>query len=753
MPHRNRGRTVSVVLPALLAAACGRGFVMPPAKARLPGYQLKTSFSEGLAVVQKSGDLLRGYVDAKGQLVVPARFQDAERFSEGLAAAREEYREGYGFIDRTGQFVIAPGYDAALPFSEGLAAVLVDGRWGFVDRAGALRIPPRFDDAGPFREGRARVVVEGLAGFFGTAGEVVAGPAWFRAGDFHEGLAAVCDRSRCGFVDLSGKLAVPISFDDAGHFAGGLAPVRVGEKWGYVDAKGRMTIAPAFDEAEPFSEGLARVGVVKDGTFDTKFGGYSGRRLITGFVDSAGRWAFEPKMLGATAFSGGFTAVRLPAGGLCSDCEDVRLMSKDGSFLPGRFDMVRPFSEGLAVVTKGPKSWVVDEAASPLVELDAGVVEEGAGSVATHVPHRFGFVDAEGRAVVPHELISAQSFSEGLALVEERVDRHGRRRRFVDRNGTTVLEVPTTIGQALPFSGGLSLVSVTTERETRYGFMDRTGAFAIPAQFAGASSFSEGLAAVKVSSDLGANDWGYVDPKGTFVVAPGFKAAGPFSNGLAYVERVTEKHILVSAVIDRSGRVVVEKPFLNDLSGSLFGTPSVEQFRRLRSFAFGERLVPRVEARGPSWGGPDGRTVVPASPLAMVGLFSEGLAPVQARSGSPSGVSWGYADPSGKVVVPAVHAAALPFSEGLGLVRDAAGRWGWVTPTGEWSIAPMWLEEARPFSGGRALVRLNGRWGYLDRSGRFAVPPRFVRAEPFSEGFAVTAVATGRSPSVKRDAR
>ncbi|HYN43198.1 MAG TPA: WG repeat-containing protein, partial [Thermoanaerobaculia bacterium] len=182
------------------------------------------------------------------------------------------------------------------------------------------------------------------------------------------------------------------------------------------------------------------------------------------------------------------------------------------------------------------------------------------------------------------------------------------------------------------------------------------------------------------------------------------------------------------------------------LSGALFGTPSVEQFRRLQGLRFGERLVPRHDAAGPSWAGPDGRTVVPASPLAIVGLFSEGRAPVQARSGLPSGVSWGYADPAGRLVIPAVHAAAYPFSEGLGLVRDSAGRWGWVTPSGERAIPPMWLEEAKAFSDNRALVKLNGRWGYLDRTGRFAVPPRYVRAEAFSEGLAVTAVAVGRRP-------
>ncbi|MBK9965350.1 MAG: WG repeat-containing protein [Holophagales bacterium] len=271
--------------------------------------------------------------------------------------------------------------------------------------------------------------------------------------------------------------------------------------------------------------------------------------------------------------------------------------------------------------------------------------------------------------------------------------------------------------------------------------MNRTGTVVVPIRFANASPFSEGLAAVKVSRDLGATA-----PTRARSLEPRFKAAGPFSNGLAFVEWVTKEHHLLSGVIDPGGRVVVEKPFSQELSGALFGTPSVEQFRRLQGLRFGERLVPRHDASGPSWAGPDGRTVVPASPLARAGLFSEGRAPVQARSGSPSGVSWGYADPGGRLAVSAVHAAAFPFSEGLGLVRDLAGRWGWVTPSGEWAIPPMCLEEAKPFSDRRALVKLNGRWGYLDRAGRFAIPPRYVRAEAFSEGLAVTAMPVGRRP-------
>ncbi|HYN40645.1 MAG TPA: WG repeat-containing protein, partial [Thermoanaerobaculia bacterium] len=95
MTHRSSRRRTVVLAASFVVASCGRESTMPPAKVRLDGYQLKTSFSEGLAVIQRSDDLELGFVDSKGTVAIPPRFQDAGRFSEGLAAAREEYRAGF----------------------------------------------------------------------------------------------------------------------------------------------------------------------------------------------------------------------------------------------------------------------------------------------------------------------------------------------------------------------------------------------------------------------------------------------------------------------------------------------------------------------------------------------------------------------------------------------------------------------------------------------------------------------------------
>lgn len=730
------------VLVLLGTAACEIPFRMPAAKTTLSGYQIESGYSGGLAVVKDRKAFRHGYIDAGGAVVIPARFSDARPFSEGLAAVEEDFRDGFGYIDRQGQWAIEPQFDSALPFSEEMAAVRLGNKWGFIDRSGTLQIRPRYDDAFGFSGGRARVVSEGLFGFVDRRGEWVVPPTFYKAGDFRQGRAFVCDRSLCGFIDESGRHVTPREFDDAGTFSEGLAPVRRGEKWGYLDLSGKVVIEPRFDEASEFSEGLAKVGIVKESSFDPKFGGYTGRSTFRGFIDRQGREVIGPKILDATSFVEGISVVRVPQGGLCSDCYQYRLMKRDGEFMPGRFDLASEFSGGRAVVTTADRSYVVDKKGSPIVELDHSYISDRTESWHRVTSLRFGYVDVAGAVVLSHVYASAQPFSEGLAMVEGPRERRVYPRRFIDRAGSPVVEVPQEVSRALPFTDGLSLVSNSDGKRARYGFMNRTGALVIPAQYADAAPFSEGLAAVKVSSDLSTNDWGYIDTKGAFVIPPRFKAAGSFSNGLAFVEWVSEERYIQSAVIDARGRHVVEKPFLPEVSRALFGTPSLAQFQARRSHRFGEPLVPTIDGGVHGYSDRSGKLVIRDARFIHMGLFSEGRAPVMVRdAGSVSGGSWGYIDPKGRLAISAMFTEARGFSEGLAWVRDGAGRFGAVTPSGELAIPPMWLLEVHPFCSGASRVKVNGRYGYLDQTGAFRIPPGFVRAEDFSDGLAVTGVA------------
>jgi len=215
-------------------------------------YSFADDFSEGLAGVAIDGKY--GFIDKAGRMVIPARFGlrrelrhpgsiiSSGRFSEGLACVSTGYRpnELYGFINNKGDFVIPPHFHAAQDFAEGLAfAVEMDKvtkvvkRVGWIDKFGRWAVtevkkfvsssdfPKTFNDPNGLLDWRYS---EGLVPFFLYRG----------------------DRPLWGYMDQKGKVVIePREFNRVGPFVGGVAWVEIRDfgmqqDWGYTDRQGRF---------------------------------------------------------------------------------------------------------------------------------------------------------------------------------------------------------------------------------------------------------------------------------------------------------------------------------------------------------------------------------------------------------------------------------------------------------------------------------------------------------------------------------
>ena len=60
-----------------------------------------------------------GYVNTKGELIIPCIYEYANDFSEGLASVRKNGKEG--FINKKGEIAIPFKFEECGNFSEGLA--------------------------------------------------------------------------------------------------------------------------------------------------------------------------------------------------------------------------------------------------------------------------------------------------------------------------------------------------------------------------------------------------------------------------------------------------------------------------------------------------------------------------------------------------------------------------------------------------------------------------------------------------------
>lgn len=262
-----------------------RGDVIIP-----PSYSACSHFFEGVAAVRNS-DGKTGFIDSLGATVIPHRFNVLGRFHEGLCSidggyidhhcnwviepqflVASEFSEGlafasidaemFGFINLTGAFVVSAEFERCRTFHEGLAAVLVDDRWGYIDRKGTFKIPAVFE--GKYARG------------------------------FSEGLAGVRIDGRGGFIDHEGRFVIKPVYEDVRPFVEGLACVAKNGKWGFIDTRGRQVVECTFDKLGRLHRGMAPAE--RDGK--------------AGFISKIGQWSIEPTFNRCYEFFGDLAVIR-----------------------------------------------------------------------------------------------------------------------------------------------------------------------------------------------------------------------------------------------------------------------------------------------------------------------------------------------------------------------------------------------------------------------------------------------------------
>lgn len=180
------------------------------------------SFAQKLSIYEDQK--LLGYKDARGHIVIPARFMMAADFSkEGLAIVVDE--KGWALIDRKGVVVIRTPFifdDGPDDFAEGLARFTIGDKFGFYDKTGRTIIVPQFDFALPFQEGAAAVCTKCQK----TKPD----------SDGHYSITG----GRWGFIDRRGRVIVPLRFENAENFKNGKSLVKLNGKQLIINKRGRV---------------------------------------------------------------------------------------------------------------------------------------------------------------------------------------------------------------------------------------------------------------------------------------------------------------------------------------------------------------------------------------------------------------------------------------------------------------------------------------------------------------------------------
>lgn len=114
-------------------------------------FSLHISAQSILIAAQEKGKLY-GYINEKGEYVIPPSFDDAGPFYQDVAVVLKG--KLYGVINSKGEMLVAPTYEKAITYApEGKITVMKNGKWGVIDRNGKVLIPIQYPYLSVFKNG------------------------------------------------------------------------------------------------------------------------------------------------------------------------------------------------------------------------------------------------------------------------------------------------------------------------------------------------------------------------------------------------------------------------------------------------------------------------------------------------------------------------------------------------------------------------------------------------------------------------
>lgn len=279
-----------------------------------------------------------------------------------------------------------------------------------------------------------------------------------------------------------------------------------GNYWGFINEIGVMVIPPQYEFAFDFQDnGLAIVQI------NDHFG----------VIDQVGRYVVKPS-----------------------------------------YDSINPFSEGRAIVLEHHDFYIIDEAGKILTSNAfefIGDFHEGRAlfhQLDDLEDSKYGYLDLQGRVVIPPQYQAANNFTEGKALVKIKDSEYA----LIGRDG----ERFATFNYPYVGMRGEGLLAFQEETNGKYGYIDEDGNIVISPRYEGAQPFRDGRAVVYKSKDHWKKS-GLIGKNGNYILSPEYNDILLLGEQRAAIGKaIDKKHPFIGskyAIADTNGKFLTEYRF------------------------------------------------------------------------------------------------------------------------------------------------------------------------------------------------
>lgn len=383
-----------------------------------------------------------------------------------------------------------------------------------------------------------------------------------------------------------------------------------------------------------------------------------------------------------------------------------------------KYENLNNFHEGLAAVQHNGLWGYIDKEGKEVIPCQYESAEDFNNSRAiVSKGGLYGCIDTKGNEVVPFEYGWIHHYTDYFTVNKDYKNIHGC--GYLDNEGKEI--APCIYSAISSFSDGLSRV----RKDDLYGFIDKQGKEVIPYKYEYAEVFSDGLALIEREGL-----YGFIDKQGHEVIPCKYTYAHSFSEGLAAVQMADADGISKVGYIDSKGTETI--PCIYNAANGM------------RPFSKGIAIV--MDEQG-FLGGVDakGKEILPFV-YGDIQVFDNVIVTREATS-----QSYRLLDKTGNEISTSVYDAIYPSDSGLIIVvKD--GKSGFINQEGK-EVIPLtfdayfdeysdagWVAGCNPFVEGVSIVRLNGKYGAIDEQGNEIVPYIYDEIWDFSEGFAVAKI-------------